>query len=258
MSTSTEQDKIRSSFASVGLICTVPLVIRNGSNLMLRTKLGALVVVSVAVCQTLPVSRVNAEPVVTTEIRTFSVPGSSAEELLACIKDNGPHANGSRVLATTSAIIRHMANLKDGKSCSFESYNVVLSFVITLPKAENTAAMSAAMREHWIQFIEQTKWPEDQHRAICIGCGRRPEQQVKRIRDHSNCDKAWEELRTLAKAEFASCDRLHQRFGRIELDAVSHVPMIARARHSQLLHAARSARQKPTLVQKGYNRDIGR
>ena len=170
-----------------------------------------------------------AAPNVSTKFKSYSVPGSSAQQLFSHMSRYGPHANGSPALATTAASFSHSAKLDEKRSCRLRDYTVNMSFVITLPKARNQNAMSKPLRKRWKQFASHARWHELQHKAIWIGCAKKIERKVRQIGRQSSCEVAWSKARNIANAELARCDQLHAAFDNKESTRAASLPLIKQA-----------------------------
>ncbi|NNF77720.1 MAG: DUF922 domain-containing protein, partial [Rhizobiales bacterium] len=104
---------------------------------------------------------VSAKPIVKTSFKSYSVPGTSAYALLSYMQRNGPHANGSRALATTAASFRYQADAHTSNGCKLKNFRVTTTFVITLPKATNASKMPSKVRKRWGQFVKHARWHEN-------------------------------------------------------------------------------------------------
>lgn len=142
---------------------------------------------------------------------------------------NGPHANGSRALATTSASFRYQADAVTGNGCKLKNFRVSTTFIITLPKATNASQMTPRVRKHWRQFVKHARWHENRHKAIWIGCAKKIERSAKAMGRQSSCKAAWAKAQGIVKTELARCDRLHAAFDRKETARASRIPLIAQA-----------------------------
>ncbi|MEM8688748.1 MAG: DUF922 domain-containing protein [Pseudomonadota bacterium] len=170
-----------------------------------------------------------AKPIVKTSFKSYSVPGTSAYALLSYMQANGPHANGSRALATTSASFRYQADTVTANGCRLKNFQVSTTFVITLPKATQKSKMSSGVRKRWRQFVKHARWHENRHKEIWIGCAKKIERSARRMGRQSSCNAAWAKAQSLVKTELARCDRLHAAFDRRETARASRLPLIAQA-----------------------------
>ena len=116
-------------------------------------------------CESCPAS---AQPTSHTTYSYFPVSGNSLPELHRNMVRNGPTANGIRGYGTTLATMgrRMSAGACSGKG----SYHFDVEFLIKLPKASNTAALSAGELGMWNQFAQFVKRHEETHRTIWMAC----------------------------------------------------------------------------------------
>ncbi|MCP5081516.1 MAG: DUF922 domain-containing Zn-dependent protease [Alphaproteobacteria bacterium] len=184
--------------------------------------LGAVVLVAGA-------APLSAKPIVKTSFKSYSVPGTSAYALLSYMQRNGPHANGSRALATTSASFRYQADAHTSKGCKLKNFRVTTTFVITLPKATNASKMPSKVRRRWGQFVKHARWHENRHKSIWIGCAKKIERAARSMGNQRSCKAAWSKAQAIVKKELARCDRIHATFDRRETAKASKIPLIAQA-----------------------------
>ncbi|MEM1198390.1 MAG: DUF922 domain-containing protein [Pseudomonadota bacterium] len=172
---------------------------------------------------------VSSKPIVKTSFKSYSVPGTSAYALLSYMQANGPHANGARALATTSASFRYQADAVTANGCRLKNFRVATTFVITLPKATQKSRMPASVRKRWGQFVKHARWHENRHKQIWIGCAKKIERIAGRMGRQSSCNAAWAKAQSIVKTELARCDRLHAAFDRRETARAARLPLIAQA-----------------------------
>ncbi|MGI9482253.1 MAG: DUF922 domain-containing protein [Hyphomicrobiales bacterium] len=198
-------------------------------------------------------------PNVSTKFKSYSVPGSSAQQLFSHMSRYGPHANGSPALATTAASFSHSAKLDQGRNCRLRNYKVNMSFVITLPKARNQAAMSKPLRKRWKQFASHARWHELQHKAIWVTCAKRIESKVRRIGSQPSCNVAWVKARAIANAELARCDGLHAAFDNKESTRAASLPLIKQAlRPAKSSQKSKAATRRRVSYKQQNSRRLGK
>lgn len=204
---------------------------------------GIAAALGVALLIAAPAS-VQAKPVVKTSFKTYSVPGTSAYDLLTYMQRNGPHANGARALATTSASFRYQADAQTAKGCTLKNFRVRTDFVITLPKATNSSSMPPSVRKRWGQFVKHARWHENRHKQIWIGCAKRIERAARSMGTQRSCRAAWSKAQAIVKAQLARCDRIHAAFDRKETARASKIPLIAQALRAPKSKSRRVALKK--------------
>ena len=185
-----------------------------------------------------------AKPIVKTSFKSYSVPGTSAYALLSYMQRNGPHANGSRALATTAASFRYQADAHNANGCKLKNFRVTTTFVITLPKATNASRMSSKVRKRWRQFVKHARWHENRHKSIWIGCAKKIENSVRSMARQGSCKAAWSKAQSIVKTQLARCDRLHAAFDRRETARASKIPLIAQALRAPKTASGRVAIKK--------------
>ena len=72
--------------------------------------------------------------VASTRYDYYMISGRSAVELYDAMLRRGPHVDGDKAYAATSATSSQQGKLIGGKSCRIEDYAVKIDFVIRLPK----------------------------------------------------------------------------------------------------------------------------
>ena len=113
-------------------------------------------------------SPTSAQPTSHTTYSYFLVSGNSLPELHSNMVRNGPTANGVRGYGTTTAI---MGRRMSAGACSAKgSYHFDVEFLIKLPRASKTVALSAGELSMWNRFAQFVKKHEETHRSIWMGC----------------------------------------------------------------------------------------
>ncbi len=186
----------------------------------------------------------TAKPIIKTSFKSYSVPGTSDYALLSYMQRNGPRANGSHALATTSASFRYQADAHKANGCTLKNFRVSTTFVITLPKATNRSNMSSRVRKRWGQFLKHARWHENRHRSIWISCAKKIERVAKAMGTQRSCSAAWSKAQAIVKKELARCDRLHATFDRKETARASRIPLIAAALRAPKTKTRRVALKK--------------
>lgn len=201
---------------------------------------------------------VSAKPIVKTSFKSYSVPGTSAYDLLSYMQRNGPHANGARALATTAASFRYQADAHTSNGCKLKNFRVSTNFVITLPKATNSSSMPPSVRKRWGQFVKHARWHENRHKAIWIGCAKRIEQAASSMGTQSSCNAAWSKAQAIVKQQLARCDRIHAAFDRKETASASKIPLIAQALRAPKSQSRRVALKKALRFSHSRVSDVNR
>ncbi len=167
----------------------------------------------------------SAKPVYTTKYTYYSIGGDTAAEIYNAMIRRGPHVNGARAYASTSATSSQEGKLAQGQICSVQDYRLKIDFVIRLPRIKNEKLLTGATRARWQQFSQFLKKHEETHRSIWLDCARDLEVQVKAISvaDCGAADtkaaKLWEQMRK-------SCARKHDAFDDAEQKRLVRHPFV--------------------------------
>ncbi len=153
-------------------------------------------------------SQISAKPKYATKVIYYPVTGSS----IAQVHQRMSAPNHAGAYAT----IVNKPNLKgrfiQGKSgCTLKGFSIPSNFTVRLPKLTGGTRLSKKSRARFRAFQKYLRWHEFQHRSITIGCFRRMEKQVRRVRDRS-CRVLESKVVKIVKAEVARCQRLNARF----------------------------------------------
>lgn len=166
-----------------------------------------------------------AKPIYTTKYSYYSINGDTAEEIYTAMIRRGPHVNGARAYASTSATSSQEGKLAQSQSCSIQDYRLKIDFVIRLPRIKNDKVLTGATKARWQQFSLFLKKHEETHRSIWLDCARDLERQVKTISvaDCSVADakaaKLWDQMRK-------SCAKKHDAFDAAEQKKLVRHPFV--------------------------------
>jgi predicted secreted Zn-dependent protease len=160
--------------------------------------------------QLLPVS---AKPTSHTTYSYYSVSGGSLQELHRYMLRKAPTANGVKaygIIAVSPGKQMSLASCKKNGRYHFD-----LSFVIQLPRAVNTNALSATEIKLWKQFIQLVKNHEETHRSIWMEYAAKFDQKLQAIR-FQDCNSAHAKAMMLWKKMLADCNQRQIAFDRQE------------------------------------------
>lgn len=178
-----------------------------------------------------------AKPVSTTKYTYYTIAGDTAAEIYNAMIRRGPHVNGEKAYAATSATSSQQGTLAQGKSCRIDNYQFKIDFVIKLPKIKNEAVLPPAVRSRWHQFQGFLKSHEETHRSIWLDCARDLEAKIRAIstKDCGTADaratKLWNEMRR-------SCNRRHEAFDAAEQQRLVRQPFVKLVFSRQALQSA--------------------
>jgi len=99
-------------------------------------------------------------------IRTFDVSGTTAEELNASVRANGPVASdGKRRWGTTRWNLGWKDyHVIDGGTCRIDTFTVTLDTTMNLPNWTDRNAAPYGLKSKWDRFAERLRVHEDGHR----------------------------------------------------------------------------------------------
>lgn len=190
----------------------------------MRLRVGAALTAALLMAATCGGEAV-ARPVSTTKYSFYTISGRSAVDLYNAMIRRGPHVNGSKAYAATSAASSQQGLLEPGKSCRIKNYKFKIDFTIKLPKFANEKALPAETRERWRQFSAFLRQHEETHRSIWLKCGEELEAKIASIRGKT-CDQAdktaaamWDQMRN-------SCGRKHAAFDAAEQKRLIKHPFV--------------------------------
>lgn len=168
-----------------------------------------------AICLSLPAASAVAGTIASTSYQYYFVSGRSAVDLYDSMLKRGPHVDGEKAYAATSATSSQDGRLVQGKSCRIEDYKVKINFVIRLPKLRDAAKLPAAERQRFDRFAQFLRRHEETHRSIWLDCAAGLEAKVDRIvaktcgEAEAKADRLWTDMRK-------SCALKHQAFDAAE------------------------------------------
>jgi len=166
-----------------------------------------------------------AKPIFTTKYSYYTVSGDTAAEIYNAMLRRGPHVNGAKAYASTSATSSQEGKLEQGRSCIVQDYRLSIDFVIRLPRVRNENVLAGATKARWRQFSQFLKKHEETHRSIWLDCARDLERQVKAIAvadcgvADAKASKLWEQMRK-------SCARKHDAFDAAEQKRLVRQPFV--------------------------------
>jgi predicted secreted Zn-dependent protease len=167
----------------------------------------------------------DARPVHTTKYVYYSIGGANASAIYSAMLRRGPHVNGEKAYAATSATSSQEGKLVQAKSCIVQDYRLKIDFVIRLPRIKNEAVLPPSDRTRWRQFSQFLKKHEETHRAIWLACAQDLEIKARAIESAScagadaKAAKLWEQMRK-------TCGRKHDAFDAAEQKRLLQQPFV--------------------------------
>ena len=168
---------------------------------------------------------VEAKPLQTTKYSYYPISGATAEAIYSNMLRRGPHVNGQKAYAATSATTSQDGKLLQAKSCIVQDYRLRINFVISLPQMKNESMLRPSDRARWRQFAQFLKKHEETHRSIWLGCAQDMENKARAINSPScagadaKAAKLWEQMRK-------TCGREHDAFDAAEQKRLLQQPFV--------------------------------
>jgi predicted secreted Zn-dependent protease len=166
-----------------------------------------------------------ADPQFRTKYVYYTIKGKSAPELYNAMIAKGPHVNGARAYASTSATSSQEGKLLPGKQCRVIDYQFTIDFVIRLPRLADEKKLKGETKKRWEAFYNFLRRHEETHRAIWLDCAKELERQVSEIRadECEDVDRQaallWDEIR-------AECNLKHDAFDTAEQKRLASHPFV--------------------------------
>lgn len=183
----------------------------------------------------------EAKPVQTTKYTYYSIGGASATAIYTNMLRRGPHVNGQKAYAATSATTSQDGKLLQAKNCVVQDYRLKIDFVIRLPQIKNESALPSSDRTRWRQFSQFLKKHEETHRSIWLACAQDLESKARAIVAASCAEadnqaaKLWDQMRR-------TCSRKHDAFDAAEQKRLMQQPFVKHVmrKKGSLAHAVKA------------------
>ena len=172
-----------------------------------------------------------------TEIRDYRVYGKTPAELVRYMKrrpfrgDNGPAMANIRPKYGLKLKTLSTRAVKGAKrsGCKVASISLDIRFVMTLPKAMQSAKQSSNTRHAWRSFRSFAKRHEEQHRRIYMGCAKSFLGKARKMTGRS-CAHVKQQVNKLLKKEEKACDKKHLAFDRRDFPRVPNLALFRKAK----------------------------
>lgn len=159
----------------------------------------------------------KAETISATRYEYYPISGQTAAELYAAMLRRGPHVDGDKAYAATSATTSQQGKLIQADSCRVASYTVKLDFVIRLPRLADAQALTPADRRRFTQFATFLRRHEEQHRTIWLDCAAKLEAKASRLAAptceaaDAKSQKLWTDMRKACSLRHKAFDSAEQK-----------------------------------------------
>jgi len=183
----------------------------------------------------------EAKPLQTTKYTYYSIGGATAGAIYSNMLRRGPHVNGQKAYAATSATTSQDGRLVQAKSCIVQDYRLKIDFVIRLPQIKNESVLPPSDRSRWRSFAQFLKKHEETHRSIWLACAQDLENKARAIAV-DNCAgadakaaKLWDQMRR-------TCSRKHDAFDAAEQKRLLQQPFVRHVmrKKGSLAHAVKA------------------
>jgi predicted secreted Zn-dependent protease len=168
----------------------------------------------------------QAAPLQTTKYVYYPVSGNSAADVYAAMLRSGPHVDGAKAYAATTATTSQDGNLQQGSSCQIDNYRLRIEFTIKLPKLSPGSHLAGGEMSRWQSFAAFVKRHEETHRSIWLACAQSLENQVRTIKA-KNCSDASRQAAALWDRMRVSCSAKHNAFDAAQARVLLKQPFVA-------------------------------
>jgi len=175
------------------------------------------------------------------EVKYYPVSGRTVLDMRRDMQRRGPTIGMRRVYAKihmdwTSKYTTRTTK----KGCRLDKYTLMMDFIITLPKLPNPGKSTRRAQRLFRSLQSNARTHELRHRTIYMGCARRLERKIRRLRAAHGCMRAGYEIRRLEREAFKKCDDVQHAFDRREARNIKYKPFfrqaLAEARRKQNAH----------------------
>jgi predicted secreted Zn-dependent protease len=164
----------------------------------------------------------------TTVTRYYSVGGTTTSSLASKMRSNPFRGDkGGAVANIRPRYSLSVTTKQDGSTCRVSNVNLKVSFVLTLPRAKESA-MSSGTRSAWRGFVSFARRHEQGHRSIYLQCARNFTVKAQRLT--GACGSLHSKARRLLDAETRACDKRHAAYDRSERRRVAGLSLFRATR----------------------------
>lgn len=168
---------------------------------------------------------VNAATIANTRYDYYAISGKTLIDIYDSMLKRGPHVDGAKAYASTSATSSQEGKLVGKNSCRIDDYKLKIDFVIRLPKLKDESKLPSAERARFQRFSQFLKKHEETHRSIWLDCAAKLEAKVAKI-SAKNCNEAEARSENLWAEMRRSCNKRHQAFDAAEQKRLLQHPFL--------------------------------
>ncbi|MEP2580236.1 MAG: DUF922 domain-containing protein [Roseibium sp.] len=173
---------------------------------------------------------VAAEVRTTTQLRSYSVSGSTSKSLVSYMRSRPLRGDSGSAVANIRPTYRFSAPAKmSGGTCRAPKVTLNINFVMTLPRPRSESAMAPSTRNAWRTFVAFSKRHEEWHKRSYIQCGNAFVAKAQRMTSKS-CAGLQVSVRRLLESEKRSCELKQRAFDRREYNRINSLSLFRMAR----------------------------
>lgn len=152
-----------------------------------------------------------------TRYEYYTISGRTAVEIYDGMLRRGPHVDGDKAYASTSATSSQQGKLVAGGSCRIQDYAVKIDFVIRLPRIRDGVSLTSAERGRFQKFMQFLRTHEETHRAIWLDSAAKLEAKVEGIAAptcgevETKSERLWNEMRRSTALRHQAFDSAEQK-----------------------------------------------
>lgn len=177
---------------------------------------------------------VEAQPPTVTNIKYYTVEGTTAQSLDQQMIARGPMHGPGRAYANIVARPDYSGQLVQDETCRLEDFTVSAEFTMTLPQLGGGAKLSGDLSARWESFQQFVRRHEEGHRTIWIETMEKAETRISELRA-ATCPELQGEIDGAFQEEWRAGEGRQDDYDRADQEKLVRHP---------LLQAAMSARRK--------------
>ncbi len=167
-----------------------------------------------------------------TQINAYRVGGSTAASVVSYMRNNPfPGDHGDAVANIRPSYSLSIATKQSGGICRASSVNLNVRFVMTLPTATGSGAMSGGTRAAWNGFVAFARRHEEHHKAIYLQCANAFVAKAERLTS-SSCFALNGNIRGLLEAAKRACENKQLAFDHQDAHRVFGLSLFAMAKYN--------------------------
>lgn len=175
--------------------------------------------------------------------KSYLVSGTSAKDVAAFMRRRPFRGDYGPAIANIRPRYTHTFKTEQRKDhCRVTGFRLSIDFTMTLPKARNRRAFDRRTLSAWRSLRGFTRRHELVHRKIYLGCAKRMEQAVLKLRPRYCGGIGWQ-VRNIMNEEKRACKERHLAFDRREIKRLKYHRFFELARRQRESERARLSRR---------------